>query len=193
MEVLLATLEVAVNFLSDAEKYNTTALITERKQMLKKELLKQIRQIRVRIRGHYGLNSPLFLQLGVKDISHKPTQELLAVCQRIGQLYDENTPAFAAASVTPAVMSAFAAALSSYSASLNEQTAATNTRATSAITRKQQLVEIYETLTKWCLFGQMIWKGENEARYKNYLLTRILKGRKKRKKKAGGKQKKGDE
>ena len=33
-------------------------------------------------------------------------------------------------------------------------------------------------------------KAENEVCYKNYLLTRILKGRKKRKKKAGGKQKK---
>jgi len=130
------------------------------------------------------------LQLKVKDISHKLMQELLEMCQRIGQLYDENTPAFAAASVTPAVMSAFAAALAVYSASLNEQAAGSNRRAAWAITRTQQMVEIYEILAKWCLFGQMIVDGENEARHRNYLLIRILEGRKKRKKKAGGEQKK---
>lgn len=158
------------NLPTDTEEVGDQSEATADKDAKADQLRESVRNLRVRVIAVFGEDSPTYRKLGTKDLTALDDANLVKVARRAGRVCDEKLAALASEGLTAAMLTAHEALVVAFQAALELVADEKSDRDDKQQVRVEAGNALFDTMTKYCSYGQRKFFALNEAKYNDYII-----------------------
>ncbi|WP_338393390.1 hypothetical protein [Fulvitalea axinellae] len=145
-------------------------LKTSAKDILRRSIERQIGDLRFRMKLAFGDNSPEYRHFKFGKFTSFTDAELISHAKRVASAARGMLDKLANRGVTEEELTALDIDRKGMDQSIDDLTEAKRTRQAMTMERSMLLGELYRMVTEVCEIGKHVWKEDNEAKYKEYVL-----------------------
>lgn len=158
------------DFPTDEELEREVMITTEKKNLLKEELLESIRKIMVRVSILFDNHNPHFRKFGFWSISRMTDESLFRTGRRVARISEMYLNELKKTGLNKTELRDLIYLADRFDEAIEKQLDAVADSEISTMERTGLANQIYQEILAICNVGKEIWKNRNEAKYNDYIL-----------------------
>jgi hypothetical protein len=158
------------DFPTDVELEGEVMIATEKKNLLKEELLESIRKIMVRVSILFDNHNPHYRKFGFGSISRMTDEALFRTGKRVARIAEMYLNELKKTGLHKTELKELINLADQFDEAIEKQLDAVADREISSMERAGLANHIYQEVLAICNIGKEIWKNRNEAKYNDYIL-----------------------
>lgn len=157
-------------FPTDGSFVGDVVVTTENKNMLREQLLAEIRNMVLRVEAKWGLNSGKLKRLDVVNPSLLSDELLLSAAKRVHLKMTDYLTDLADYGLTQAGLDSLAELTTQFELAKNAQAEASSLRDEKTEERIAMGNELYALVSMYCGFGKKVYEKTSKSKYKDYVI-----------------------
>jgi hypothetical protein len=157
-------------FPSDKVLTGNVLVVTDSKNTLRSQVLTTITEMLSRVEAKFGVDSPRYNRLAVKNPSKLNDESLLATARMLHLQISEYAADLLPFGLTPEVLGAFEDLNEQFELEKKAQADAIASRDENTRERIIKGNELYDLVSTYCNFGKILYEKTNYAKYNDYII-----------------------
>lgn len=150
------------------------SIVVDEKNLSRTNCFNKVQFITGYFEQEWGLSSPYYRQLGIKNISEMRDAEFLVACRRVVQVAQSRLTTLSTLGLTQSDIDSLNTEAQTFEDKMHLVFEKTAEREIKTQERTTLANELYSELKKYCMIGKLVWENVDEAKYNDYVIHKTV-------------------